>query len=204
MLYLSGCVNPNLPPEVGVMRTPEMGNVCPPGRLWAADTGAFKRPYDVDFGAYLRWLEKHTDEERSRCLFACTLDVPQNWPNTLARGVPRLRDIRAIGYPVALIVQNGATADQLPWDGCDAIFIGGSTEWKFSAEVDAIVIAANAKGTHTHMGRVNSLRRLRTAKVQGCDSADGTFVAFGPDVNIPRVQKWLSALAAQPVLRGQP
>lgn len=184
------------------MRTPKIGNKLPPDRLWATDTGAFNDPYGVDFGAYLRWLDNHTDEERSRCLFACSLDVPRNWPNTLARGVPRLRDIRNLGYPVALIVQNGATADQIPWDGCDAIFIGGDDAFKFSEPVYDLVATANAKGKHTHAGRVNSLKRLRAMHLQGCDSADGTFVAFGPDTNIPRMQKWLTAVAAQPMLRG--
>jgi hypothetical protein len=31
------------------------------------------------------------------------------------------------------------------------------------------------------MGRVNSLKRLRYASAIGCDTADGTYVAFAPD-----------------------
>lgn len=42
-----------------------------------------------------------------------------------------------------------------------------------------------------HMGRVNSERRLRYADAIGCDSADGTYLAFGPDVNLPDVLAWL-------------
>ena len=41
------------------------------------------------------------------------------------------------------------------------------------------------------MGRVNSLRRLRLAAADGYDSVDGTFLAFGPDVNLPRLRAWL-------------
>lgn len=200
MLYLSGCVRDELPLEVGVMRTPKMGNKLPPGRAWAADTGAYADPYGVDFGAYLRWLGGHDAEQRGRCLFACSLDVPRDWPNTLARGLPRLREIRALGYPVALVLQDGATPDQIPWDGIDAVFVGGSTSWKLSPVADALVAEANRRGKHAHSGRVNSLRRLRAVAMQGCGSADGTFLAFGPDVNLPRVREWIDALRRQPPL----
>jgi len=50
------------------------------------------------------------------------------------------------------------------------------------------------------MGRVNSLRRLRAAEQAGYDSSDGTFVAFGGDKNVLRVEGWLQALREQPAL----
>jgi len=40
------------------------------------------------------------------------------------------------------------------------------------------------------MGRVNSARRWAIAEVFGCDTADGTFLAFGPDTNLPRAKAW--------------
>lgn len=200
IIYLSGVVTPALPSEVGLMRTPKMGNKLPPDRLWAADTGAYADPYGVDFGAYLRWLDKHTDDERARCLFATTLDVPRDWPNTLARGVPRLREIRALGFPVALVLQDGATPDQVPWDGLDAVFVGGTTRWKLSPAASALVAEANRRGKHAHSGRVNSLRRLRAVAAQGCGSADGTFAAWSPDLNCGRIAGWLAAIERQPPL----
>jgi hypothetical protein len=42
------------------------------------------------------------------------------------------------------------------------------------------------------MGRVNSRRRLRIAAQMGCHSADGTFLAFGPDRNLPHLLGWLA------------
>jgi hypothetical protein len=41
------------------------------------------------------------------------------------------------------------------------------------------------------MGRVNSLRRLRYAADIGCDSVDGTYLAFGPDQNLPTLLTWI-------------
>ncbi len=76
----------------------------------------------------------------------------------------------------------------------DVLFIGGTTEWKLGAEARAMVSAARRQRKWVHMGRVNSLRRFVYADSIGCHSADGTFLAFGPDVNLPRVRKWFAAV----------
>jgi hypothetical protein len=34
----------------------------------------------------------------------------------------------------------------------------------------------------------------------GCDSADGTFLTFGPDVNLPRLLAWLERADEKPML----
>jgi hypothetical protein len=44
------------------------------------------------------------------------------------------------------------------------------------------------------MGRVNSLRRLGWANALGCSSCDGTLLAFGPDIHLPRLLAWLASL----------
>jgi hypothetical protein len=41
------------------------------------------------------------------------------------------------------------------------------------------------------MGRVNSQKRFSYAQSIGCDSADGTFLAFGPTQNLPRLLSWV-------------
>jgi hypothetical protein len=53
------------------------------------------------------------------------------------------------------------------------------------------------------MGRVNSLRRLRLAARDGYDSVDGTFLAFGPDKNLPRLLAYLRR-ATEPTLFTDP
>jgi hypothetical protein len=50
-----------------------------------------------------------------------------------------------------------------------------------------------------HMGRVNSWRRYSYAAGLGIDSVDGTLLAHGPDLHLPRVLAWQRA-AAQPRL----
>ena len=65
------------------------------------------------------------------------------------------------------------------------------------ADTDA---EAKRRGKHVHMGRVNSLTRLRYADHIGCDSADGTYLVFGPDVNLPKLLDWLTAVNDQGTL----
>lgn len=55
-----------------------------------------------------------------------------------------------------------------------------------------LVAAAKRRGKHVHMGRVNSRRRWSYAEHIGCDSVDGTFLAFGPDANLPRLTGWIT------------
>ncbi|MDP9850368.1 hypothetical protein [Streptosporangium lutulentum] len=50
------------------------------------------------------------------------------------------------------------------------------------------------------MGRVNSHRRLRYAAGIGCQSADGTLIAFGPDHHLPRLLSWVREVRGQTLL----
>jgi hypothetical protein len=86
--------------------------------------------------------------------------------------------------------------DQVPWDLVNCLFVGGSTEWKLSMGARRCVVRAQREGKLTHMGRVNSYRRLSLADGWGVDTADGTFLAFGPTKNLPRLLNWIDKLEA--------
>jgi hypothetical protein len=105
-----------------------------------------------------------------------------------------LERIRAIGYPVALVAQDGLEHQPVPWDDIDALFLGGTTTWKLSAAAADLTDEAHARGLHVHMGRINSRRRLRHAAAIGCHSADGTYLAYGPDKNLPKLLSWLNTV----------
>ena len=92
-----------------------------------------------------------------------------------------------LGYKTAFVLQNGATLNTMPLDEMDALFIGGTTEYKLSTEARDIVKHCKQLGKWIHMGRVNSKRRIQIAYEWGCDSVDGTYLAFSPDANTPRL-----------------
>ena len=203
MIYLANASSPTIRQHMadgslGMMATPKEGRSPANAQVWAADNGCFGKGYPGD-DAYLAWLAKHS-EHASRCLFATAPDVICDAVATLTRSAPFYAPIRALGYPVALVAQDGLTPDAVPWSQIDALFIGGSTEWKLGAEARALITSAKARGLFVHIGRVNSHRRLRYAQFTGADSVDGTYLAFGPETNLPKLRGWLRDLADQTTL----
>jgi hypothetical protein len=55
-----------------------------------------------------------------------------------------------------------------------------TTAWKLGEACRVIVAEAKRRGVWVHMGRVNSLKRMRYAESIGCDSADGTVLKHDP------------------------
>jgi hypothetical protein len=168
----------------------------PPQSYWCADNSAFGASYPGD-ERWFAWLSNHT-ADRTRCLFAVAPDVVGDASATWERSAPWLERIRTLGYPAALAAQNGLERLEVPWSKFDALFIGGDTAWKLGGAAQRLIVEARYRGKHVHMGRVNSWRRILYASLAGCDSADGTYLAFGPDRNLPTALGWLSRLELLP------
>jgi hypothetical protein len=135
------------------------------------------------------------DPDTSGCVFVVAPDVVGDAPATLAREstTRMLGWIRhAVGLPVAFVAQDGQEGLPVPWDDFDALFIGGTTEWKLGPHARELAAQAVTEGKWVHMGRVNSLKRLKYADAIGCNSADGTFISFGPDRRLPEALAWLN------------
>jgi hypothetical protein len=178
---------------------PELYDIPELGCYWVADNGCFSRGESFSMFDYIEWLDSFTQGERDECLFATAPDVVGNWEATWERSEPVLEDIRALGYPVAIVVQDGATVDELAdkWDRFDAVFTGGSTEWKLGPEAAAIAAEAEARGKWVHMGRVNSLKRMRLAAESNHHSADGTKLLFGPDQHRDTIVSWVEKIGRE-------
>jgi len=197
MIYLSGkkveCTD-----QIGVMLSFNAGKQSKHGHnLFAADNGCFVQADKYSDDGFLAWLDQL---DREACLFATAPDVVGDAVGTRKRAYRMLPRIRDLGFKAAFVVQDGETVDQIRWDEMDAIFVGGSTEWKLSQAAADIVAEAKRKGKWVHMGRVNSYKRMRLAAAIGCDSVDGTMLAFAPDENKARLDNWLRWLNEQPML----
>jgi hypothetical protein len=174
---------------LGFIDTPAQGNKRPDDVAWVADNGAFSDKFDEQ--KWWRFLEANAHRADS-CLFAVAPDVVGDARLTLERSGPWLPRIRALGYPAAFVAQDGfeEITNLIPWDDFDCLFIGGSTGWKLGPYAREAVAEAKARGKWVHMGRVNSERRWKYADAIGVDSCDGTFLTFGPDVNLPKLLAW--------------
>lgn len=178
---------------IGQIVTPAAGNRVLPGVDWCGDNAAFAAKYPGD-DAYLRWLDARIAFAHD-CRFAAAPDVVCDAAGTLARSAPMFSRIRAAGFPVALVAQNGLEDMSIPWDEFDALFLGGDDAWKLGPAAARLVVEANRRRKWVHMGRVNSRSRLRYAELIGCDSVDGTYLRFGPDVNAPKLLRWVQEIA---------
>lgn len=184
--------------RLGCITTPYQGNVTFPGDGWdvIADNGCFSGNWSAEHR--FSWL---LDQPRSMRFAVCP-DVfdPTGAPcheATLHRWELLSGRIKRAGFRAAFVGQVGAQPDNVPWE-MDALFLGGTTAWKLSAH--RLVAEANRRGVWVHMGRVNSRRRLFAARAMGCDSADGTYLTFGPDVNLPRLLSWVDEANRVPML----
>ncbi len=182
--------------RLGYIDTPAQGNRRPDGVAWCADNGCFSDRWEE--GKWWRFLTDNA-HAASSCLFAVAPDVVGDAAATLAKSASWLSKIRALGYPAAFVAQDGLESLTVPWEDFDVLFIGGTTDWKLGPHARALTTEAKRRGKWVHMGRVNSERRYRYAMSIGCDSADGTYLTFGPDVLLPNVLAW-SRLADQGAL----
>jgi hypothetical protein len=181
--------------DLGYIDTPHQNNIRPTGVTWCADNGCFSSRFEE--GHWWSFLKRHAGDAGT-CAFATAPDVVGDAAATLTRSGPWLQRIRALGYPVALVGQDGLEDLVVPWGDFDAFFIGGSTEWKLGPEAAQLAGEARERGKWVHMGRVNSRKRMRYAESIGCHSADGTYLTFGPTINLPKLARWFDPPLAVP------
>lgn len=136
-----------------------------------------------------RWLDRMP---RAGCLFAVVPDVVGDAEATLRCWEKYESVVAGMGFPRAFVLQNGQERHAVP--PAEAVFIGGDTAWKLGHMAAFLTLQAQHSGQHVHMGRANSLKRLRRAAEMHCDSADGTFLKFAPKINGPRLAAFLDGL----------
>ncbi len=191
-------------------------------RVFGADNGCFAKGESFDEEAWITWVEQLPGAfevpfapagaaresrllgegprrfGRLGCAFVVAPDRLCDPEGTWRRAERWLERVREAGFGVAVVAQDGAEEHRAMWDEeerWDALFVGGSTAWKCSEAARLCVREAQLLGKWTHMGRVNSWKRLQLAASWSLDSVDGTFLAFGPDANAGRFLSWLRALA---------
>jgi hypothetical protein len=141
-----------------------------PDERFAIDNGAFA---GFDAQAFLSLLEREQSRKHI-CRFVAVPDVVGSARRTLEvfehwRVESALRQ-----WPLALVAQDGQEDLPIQWDLIQAVFIGGSTEWKLSRHAAAVIKAAKAIGKWVHVGRVNTPARFEYFEKLGADSIDGT------------------------------
>jgi hypothetical protein len=138
------------------------------GMDWAADNGFYS---GNDFDALMRSLKRW--QGLPGCKFVTLPDVWGDFAKTNSY-VEKWQPIyKSMGYPVALVAQDGIENFEIQWDLFDAIFVGGTDDFKDSETVRDLIKEANALGKWTHSGRCNHPRAILRDRAFGYKSFDG-------------------------------
>lgn len=182
---------PAYPDYWGAIVTPSRwGKNIPEDRKWIMDNDAFGGGFDPGkFFAYLLKIQNHW----GRCIFVAVPDSVANAIETLHLFRHWAWQIKAMGLPVGFVAQDGQESLPFPPE-YDALFIGGTTDWKLSDCAEYCIEVAKSQGKWVHVGRVNSQKRIKHFQLMGVDSVDGTALAFGADKNFKILNKQLAQM----------
>lgn len=158
----------------GILLTPD--NPTPrEGLKHGMDNGAwkaFKQQQPFDEYAFSSLVERHgasSDFVVIPDIVAggmASLDFSTGW-------IPKLKHLKKLLLPVQDGMDVSSVAAVLHQHKNVGIFLGGSTEWKLKTMFQWGCVAATIN-RHYHIGRVNTMRRIRLAAEAGADSFDGT------------------------------
>ncbi len=184
-------------PHVGILVVPSAGNkpAIVDGRIWAMDNEAFT---GFDAPKFLRMLRRFTG--KSGCRFVTAPDMVAQAAETMDLFRDWEPAIHAWGWPVAFVGQDGLDLADVPWQSCEAVFLGGSTDWKLGRTARDLAAYGRARGKWVHMGRVNSQARLRYAIRIGCDSVDGSSFSRWSKAYIPGIADTVRRFEGGPLL----
>jgi len=158
--------------QVGQLLTPlTRYNLRDPARPFAIDNGGYKK---LNIKGLLSLMEREKDR-RENCLFVSVPDVVGSARRTLE--LFHIFKETLSGWKLALVCQDGQEDLPMPWNEIEAIFIGGSTEWKCSKHSEHLIRAGKALGKWVHAGRVNDPNRFKHFEDLDVDSCDGTGIA---------------------------
>lgn len=180
---------------LGRLVSPRSGNRIQPGETWAADNDAYGAWDEQRFLAMLKRIEGIPE-----CLFVAAPDIVADARATMDRFWNWRYEIVGRGLPIALVAQDGLEDMEIEWIAFDALFIGGTTEWKLSACAADLARESKSRGKWLHVGRVNTRRRLRQAYDIGADSIDGTGWSRFPDHYLRTMIPFMRSLHAQQLL----
>lgn len=160
------------PGKVGLLLSP--GGFTDPLQLpYALDNGRF-----AVWSAGREWSVKSFREFLDRVaalprtpLWVAVPDVVADREATLGQWPLWARRLEVYGWPLAVVVQNGMTTDDVR--GLDpapaVVFVGGTTDWKWRSLPEWC-----RHFPRVHVGRVNGYMPLWSCKWAGAESCDGT------------------------------
>jgi len=147
-------------------------------------TEGFER-YAIDNGAWTAFQQRRPWDELAFVRLVERLGKGAEFitaPDIVAGGIQSLRlseswlpRLDGVGRRRLIPVQDGVqSADVAPLLGPDVgVFVGGTTDWKIRT-MEGWACLARMRNAYCHVGRVNTVRRIRMCALAGADSFDGS------------------------------
>ena len=155
---------------------------------WALDNDAFsawEHGTDWDEGLYWEFLD-WAKGQKCQPRWAAVPDVVTDPEATLKNWEKFSPKVAEYGWPLAFVAQDGMTPEDVP-ENADLVFIGGTYRWKWRN-----VPEFTASCPRVHVGRVNTLFRLRRCDELGVESVDGTGWFRRPEEDFFKLEDYLS------------
>jgi hypothetical protein len=145
------------------------------GLFFAIDNGAWschqqKEPFDM------RGFNALVEQHGGAADFVVMPDVVGKGEESLRTSEAWIRKTNGMPKRLLLAVQDGMTVDEVGdfiRQYRVGIFLGGSTDWKLETMYEWGCVA-HALNCYYHVGRVNTIERIRLCAEAGADSFDGT------------------------------
>ena len=137
---------------------------------YAMDNGAFpiwtkgQQWQDAPFYDHLQRIVGHSNKPR----WIAVPDVVGNREATLRSWFTHSPRVAQYGCPLAFVVQDGMTPDDIP-PNASVVFVGGTDDWKMRS-----VPMFTAAFPRVHVGRINGEKGLWECHEAGAESCDGT------------------------------
>lgn len=136
-------------------------------------------PYGLDNGCFKEFKQKAwerllDDAEDNRPVFVCLPDIVGDAVRTL--DLFSAFERRTNGLPRALVLQDGIGNHRIDWDKLEAVFVGGTNDFKISTEAINVCRVAKMLGKWVHVGRVNTASRVSNW-IGLADSIDGSGIS---------------------------
>lgn len=154
---------------------------------WALDNDAFSAWENGDewneslYWKFLDWAKT----QKHQPMWAAVPDVVADLSGTLRNWNKFNERVAEYEWPLAFVVQDGMTPEHVP-DQAEVVFIGGTYKWKWNNAPKFAQVF-----DRVHIGRVNTLQKLRRCDELGVESVDGTGWFRRPEAEFFEIEDYL-------------
>lgn len=171
-------------PQYGQLLTPLTGYRLAENVSFGVDNGGYTRQ---DMPRFIATVEK-ARPHKARCKFVVMPDVPGSAIRTaelFAEFSQQFSDM-----PLALAIQDGIESIEIPWGKLSAVFVAGTTDWRYKDYAKHVIAAAKWRGLWVHVGRVSNPEQWEKYRKMGADSGDSSALVIPFPGRIDKMKKY--------------